>query len=114
MTTEFKQITHVAELAGKTIARAIFSGNDWAGIVFTDNTYLYINCFTEDIDAGDVYVECDNNPSLDDRCEMGVASAKHVEENRLKEEEETRTRKAALDRMEREQYERLKAKFEPK
>jgi hypothetical protein len=106
MTTPRRQITNLADLAGKTIERAVMSDDDTKIFqVFKDNSFFYVHAFD--------MLEIDADTDIRDLMAVGLATPEEIaEEERLKAEQDQRweaERKA--DR--RREYEKLKVEFEP-
>jgi hypothetical protein len=110
MTAE--QITDLAALAGKTIARAIgfgMLGNPGAiGLVFTDESCAYFS-IESGYDKGDRWIAIDVEPYADEQVDLGMMT--QMEYDRFLADRKARERQENEAR-ERAEYDRLRAKFE--
>lgn len=102
------QITDLEELVGKTVAKAIDFDEERLGLIFTDDTYLYIR--PRSGYDGDASLEWDEMPD-DDEHKVALGLMTREEYDRLKAEQKIHN-EALRQQHERREYERLKAKFE--
>lgn len=107
-----RQITDLSALAGKTVARATFiNGCDELAVIFTDGTFLYVDI---EFSYEDGELAIDGDVDFDDRQEMGIATEAEIEADRIAGERKAAEAAASKERREREEFERLKAKFDKK
>jgi hypothetical protein len=105
-----RQITDLSALAGKTVARATFiDGYDKLAVVFTDGTFLYVDI---EFSYEDGELAIDGDVDFDDRQKMGIATEAEIEADRIARERRAAKDAATRERREREEFERLKAKFD--
>lgn len=105
MTAEYRRVYDPAEIVGKTVARMCVSSNEEFFFVMDDNTYL---CVSYWYCEGDNYAELDRRLRHSSKVEAGVATAEEIARNA----KEVEWQEARKEQDERQQYERLKAKYE--
>jgi hypothetical protein len=108
-----RQITNLSALAGKTVARATFlDGWDELAVVFTDGTFLYVDIEFGYNGGGEltIFGAADFNA----RRNMGLATEAEIDADRIARERAAADAARIKERRDREEYERLKAKFDKK
>lgn len=108
-----RQLTDLAELAGKTVARAVEfenRGEVKRGIVFDDNSFLFISMFVIDEDVK--WVTSMLRPGTEDLVAMGLATSEEVSVLEQQQQEIARTKELFERERDRREYERLRAKYE--
>lgn len=106
-TTEYRRISDLSEAVGKTVARTyeFKADQDALVIVFDDGAYLWIHA--RDVGGyGSLYL--DLKVDARDRAKAGVTS----DDDRQAAEREEERVKSLQEKQERDEYERLRAKFE--
>lgn len=99
-----KQLTSINDAIGKTIAGATYDDDDeWISLLFTDGDYLIVETRNEG------YLDFD--PSLNRRMQLSVGLLTQEEWDRQRAEQDAAAARQR-ERIDREQYERLKAQFE--
>jgi hypothetical protein len=107
-----RQITDLSALDGKTVARATFlDGWDELAVVFTDGTFVYVD-IEYSYEDGEFTIT--RTADFDVRRKIGIATEAEIEADRIAREREAADAARIKERREREEYERLKAKFDKK
>ncbi len=107
MSTTRQQLTNLADLAGRTVKRAVLE-HDWAGIVCQDGSYLLINTIGDD---DDIWIDCRDAPERSQRIVMGIASPEDIAAHEAQVKRNAEINRQFQETRDRQEWERLRKVF---